>query len=595
MRPNRPEEDPPVTADAPVAAPGWPPDVAAAYRRSGTWTDDTLFALLVDAATQVATRPALVDGDRTWTYAELVVEVEALAAGLRTLLDVGDRLVVQLPNQAEAVLTTLACLAAGVVPVWALPQHRERELGAFVRHCGARALVTAAVHRGFDSEALAHQVRTASPVLEHVVVVGEPARAGSVPFADLARGAAQDAPLVADGPPSADAVAVLIPSGGTTGASKIVPRTHNDLGAMLRAACAAARFDSTSTYLVVLPVGHGFANTGPGVLGTLLSGGTVVLSPSPAPETALPIAARHRATATSVVPAILQRWVDHLDTEPDAAPSLVLVQSGAAYLPPELAAAAERQLGCVVQQVYGMSEGLTCVTRVDDPTDVRRTTQGRPLSPLDELRVVDDDGAEVPDGQVGTLTVRGPYTVRGYYRSPEVDARSFTADGRYITGDLVVRRPDGRIVVQGRTGDTINRGGEKIVAAEVEDLLRDLDGVTDCAVVGVPDRVYGEEVCAVVVTTGPPVTLEDVATHLRDRGLAGYKTPRQVLAVDALPLTGIGKVDRRRLRALATAAGLSPVADPAPGPGRPPGADLASTTAGGALPAPRDGQERRTP
>ncbi|WP_407319809.1 AMP-binding protein [Isoptericola halotolerans] len=553
---NRTEEVFPMTVDLPVQdAPGWPTQLARSYRRDGAWDDVRLFELLIDAATCCATREALVDGDRSWTYAELVVEVEALAAGLRGVLDVGDRVVVQLPNRAEAVLTTLACFAAGTVPVWALPQHREHELTAFAGHCDARALVTMGTYRGFDYEALGHHVRDQVPSLDHVVVVGAPRFPGSVPFARLARGAGQSLPLVQDGPASADDVAVLIPSGGTTGASKVVPRTHNDLGHMLRAACAASRFDRSSRYLVVLPVGHGFANTGPGVLGTLVAGGTVVLCPSPAPETALTLAVRHRATATSVVPAILQRWVEHLDEHPDAAPSFVLVQSGAAHLAPSLADAAERHTGCVVQQVYGMSEGLTCMTRIGDPLDVRRRTQGRPISPFDELRVVDDDGAPLPDGEVGTLTTRGPYTVRGYYRSPDVNRRAFTPDGWYVTGDLVVRRPDGRIVVKGRTGDTINRGGEKVAADEVEDLLRCLSGVEDCAVVAMPHRTYGEEVCAFVVgRDGRPVGHSEVVQHLEAVGLSRFKVPKQVFDVASLPLTGIGKIDRRRLRAEAARA-----------------------------------------
>ncbi|MDO8145894.1 (2,3-dihydroxybenzoyl)adenylate synthase [Isoptericola sp. 178] len=563
-------------------APAWPPRFAAAYRRDGVWDDATLFELLVDAATRHATREALVDGGRTWTHAELVVEVEALAAGLRTRLDAGDRVVVQLPNCAEAVLTTLACFAAGTVPVWTLPQHREHELAALAGHCGARALVTSGTYRDYDHEALGHRVRDRLGHLEHVVVVGEPRDPRSVRFTDLPRGAGGSSPLVRRGPASADEIAVLIPSGGTTGASKVVPHTHNDLGHMLRAAGAACRFDHTSRYLVVLPVGHGFANTGPGILGTLVAGGTVVVSPSPAPETALRLAVRHRATATSVVPAVLARWVEHLEAHPDEAPSFVLVQSGAAYLAPGLAAAAERLTGCVVQQVYGMSEGMTCVTRVDDPLEVRRHTQGTPISPADELRVVDDDGVEVPDGHVGTLSARGPYTIRGYYRSPEADRRAFTPDGWYVTGDLVVRRPDGRVVVKGRTGDTINRGGEKVSADEVEQILREHGDVDECAVVAMPHDAYGEEVCAFVVCGSRAVGHDEVVEHLRAAGLAEFKLPKQVFPLHALPLTGIGKIDRRRLRAVAAraqdAARPSPVAPSGTEPCRAPAAALASVT-----------------
>lgn len=542
----------------PRSAATWPPAVASDFRARGLWRDVTLFDAVRDAAATHAGREALVDGDRRWTYADLVVEVEALAAGLRARLDVGDRVLVQLPNVAEYVLTTLACLAAGIVPVWSVPQHRTRELTAFASHCAVRAVVTTSRHRGVDHEALAHEVREAVSSVEHVVVVGSPSHRGSTPFTDLSGGHAQRKSPVDDGPSDADALAVLIPSGGTTGASKLVPRTHNDLDCMLRAACDRSRFDHTSRYLAVLPLGHGFVNTGPGVLGSLVAGGTVVVCPSPAPEVALPLAAQERVTATSVVPAILARWVEHaataVATRP-VVPTMRLLQVGGARLEPDLAERAEHRIGGVVQQVFGMSEGLTCTTRVVDRPEVRWGTVGRPISPADEIRVVDEDGVPTPVGTPGLLLARGPYTVRGYYRSPSSDATAFTPDGWYVTGDLVVCRPDGRLVITGRATDTINRGAEKVSAEEVESLIHELDAVGDCAVVGVPDPVYGAEVAVFVVPVAQrPVSLEDVANHLERRGLAAYKVPRHIFQTPRIPLTGIGKVDRHALRETAREA-----------------------------------------
>lgn len=515
----------------------------------------TLFEALVDSAAEHANRQALVADGREWTYAELVVEVEALGAALHGFLQPGDRVILQGPNRAETVLTTLACFASGVVPVWALPQHRELELTAFAEHTGARAIVTSGGGEpGVDHESLAHAVRAKVASLEHVIVMDHPRQSGSMAFGSLASQDSQERPLLLNGPSSADALAVLIPSGGTTGASKIVPRTHNDLGYMLRQACRASRFDRTSRYLAVLPLGHGFVNTGPGVLGTLMSGGTVILSPSSSPEKAFPLAVRHEATATSVVPAVLQRWVDHARAGQGPVPSFVLAQSGAAFLPPDLAAAAEDAFECTVQQVYGMSEGLTCVTRIDDPVDVRRTTQGWPLSTRDEMRVVDDHGQDLGLGRVGTLLTRGPYTIGAYYQAPETDRVAFTADGWYITGDLAVLRQDGRVSIQGRTGDTINRGGEKVSAAEVEHVLLQHEDVDACAVVAMPDPVYGQDVCAFIVPCPGRelVNRDELAGHLTRHGLAPYKAPRAVLPLTAIPLTGIGKVDRRALRAQAT-------------------------------------------
>lgn len=260
---------------------------------------------------------------------------------------------------------------------------------------------------------------------------------------------------------------------------------------------------------------------------------------------------------TSVVPAIVLRWLEHLaarasDGEPDRRPGRqpVLLQVGAARLDPAVGREVERLLPAVVQQVYGMSEGLMCATAPGDPPDVRLATQGRPISPADEVRVVATDGQDAGPGATGELWTRGPYTVRRYHRSPAADAAAFTPDGWYRTGDLVRRTPEGRVVVVGRLKDVINRGGEKISAEEVEDVIRTHDAVLRCAVVGMPDERLGEVVCAYVVPRPgtDPARLGDIGRHLTERGLAPYKVPKMIIAVDRLPLTGIGKVDRKRLR-----------------------------------------------
>ena len=146
-----------------------------------------------------------------------------------------------------------------------------------------------------------------------------------------------------------------------------------------------------------------------------------------------------------------------------------------------------------------MAEGLLNYTRLDDPDEVICTTQGRPLSPGDEVRIVDASGRDLPDGEPGALLTRGPYTPRGYFRAPEHNARSFTSDGWYRTGDIVRLGPGGNLVVEGRDKDMINRGGEKISAEEVENLLYRVPGIAQAAAVAVPDAILGERVCAVIV------------------------------------------------------------------------------------------------
>src|SRR5690606_32527412 len=194
--------------------------------------------------------------------------------------------------------------------------------------------------------------------------------------------------------------------------------------------------------LAALPAAHNFPMSSPGFLGVLHAGGTVVLAPDPSPKSALALIETERVTITAVVPPIALLWLDAVEhgTQRDRdLSSLRVLQVGGAKFAPEAARRVRPVLGCTLQQVFGMAEGLVNYTRLDDPEDIATTTQGRPLSPADEIRIVDDADRPVPDGEVGHLLTRGPYTIRGYYRADEHNAAAFTADGFYRTGDLVRR------------------------------------------------------------------------------------------------------------------------------------------------------------
>jgi len=197
-----------------------------------------------------------------------------------------------------------------------------------------------------------------------------------------------------------------------------------------------------------------------------------------------------------------------------------------------------------------MAEGLLNYTRLDDPEEIICTTQGRPLSPADEVRLVDEHDRDVPDGEPGLLLTRGPYTLRGYYRAAEHNARSFTADGWYRSGDICRRTPEGNLVVEGRDKDMINRGGEKISAEEIENLVYRLPAVSQVAAVAMPDAVLGERVCLYVVPrAGAELTLEQVRQSIEDLGVARYKLPEHLVLTDSLPATKVGKIDKKALRA----------------------------------------------
>ncbi|HEX5742160.1 MAG TPA: AMP-binding protein [Pilimelia sp.] len=537
---------------------GWPPEFADRYRAAGYWRDELLGDLAAAGAARWPDRTALVDGDRRWTYTELAAGAAAVAAGLRRLgLGDGDRLLVHLPNVAEFVLLLLGAARIGAVPVCALPAHRETELTHLARLAGARAYVAADVAGGYDHRPLARRLRATVPELDTVIVVGDPAE--FTPFTALS--APDPAPPAPADPPAADPpgprpgdVAVLLLSGGTTGLPKLIGRTHHDYAYNWRASADVCALTADDRYLVALPAAHNFALACPGLLGALAVGGRVVLCPDADPATVFPLVERERITVTALVPPLALVWLEAADDGGADLSSLRLLQVGGARLGAGVAARVAPVLGCALQQVYGMAEGLLNFTRLDDPPALVHDTQGRPLSPADEVRIVDPTGAEVPDGELGELHTRGPYTLRAYYPDVPATAGAFTADGFYRSGDLVRRLPSGHLRVEGRRTNVVNRGGDKVPVEEVEDLLLRHPDIADVAVVGVPDPVLGERTLAFVVprrrgAAGPD--RRDVAAHLTALGLAAFKIPDRLRVVPDLPRTGVGKVDRRALAARA--------------------------------------------
>ncbi|MFE7659496.1 (2,3-dihydroxybenzoyl)adenylate synthase [Streptomyces celluloflavus] len=532
------------TAAADTGHVPWPEEFAARYRGEGYWRNETLGGILHAPLLSRGQGTALVAGRETMSYEELDRTAERLACGLHRIgIGKGDRVVVHLPNIPEFVVLILALFRIGAWPVPALPSHRESEIRGLCEHSEAIAYVGPAIHAGTDYRPLARSVHSAVSTVRHILLAGDPAEFTTL--ADLRRA---DATPLDCPPPVPGDVAMLLLSGGTSGPPKLIPRTHQDYAYNIRHSARLCAIDETDTYLAVLPAAHNFTLGCPGILGTLGAGGTVVLAADAGPEEALDLVEREGVTVTALVPPLVPLWIEaNARRAPAALSSLRLLQVGGARLFPENARQVRPALRCRLQQVFGMAEGLISLTRPDDPEEVVTQTQGRPMSPGDELRVVDDNDDDVTPGQTGHLLVRGPYTVRGYYRSPEHNLTAFTPDGFYRTGDLARLTRTGHLVVEGRTKDVINRGGEKVPAEEVEGHLLAHPAVHDAALVGIPDDFLGERTCACVVPRCTPPTLTDLTAFLRDRGLAAYKLPDRLEVVPDLPRTGVGKTDKQAL------------------------------------------------
>lgn len=535
----------------------WPRETAERYRKLGHWRGVTLGGELRRWAEWYGDRVALVGGGRRLTYRELDAWVDRLAAGLRAR-GVGreDRVVVQLPNVPEFVALCFALYRIGALPVLTLPAHRSHEISSLCELSGAVAYVVADRHRGFDYRPLAEEVRSGVESIREVFVVGDPGP--FTPFDALAR----EAPEVADpgaevaGPGPAD-VAFFLLSGGTTALPKLIPRTHDDYAYQVRAASEVCGVDESCVYLAVLPLPFNFTWGCPGVLGVLSHGGTVVLATGQGPEECFRLIEEEGVTLTSVVPTVAHLWLEGLEWVERDLSSLRVIQIGSAKLHPEVARRIEPAFGCSLQQVFGMAEGLICMTRDTDAPETVTTSQGTPISAEDELRVTGPEGLPVAPGEAGELLTRGPYTLRGYYRAPEHNARAFDEEGFYHTGDLVRLTEAGGVVVEGRVKDIIVRGGDKISAAEVEAQVSSHPGVQQAAAVPLADPVLGERVCVCVVPVpgGDPPTLAELKTLLTARGVAPFKLPERLLVLDSFPLTGLGKVDKKRLAVRASEPG----------------------------------------
>jgi 2,3-dihydroxybenzoate-AMP ligase len=293
---------------------------------------------------------------------------------------------------------------------------------------------------------------------------------------------------------------------------------------------------------------HNFTLGCPGVLGALAHGGTAVIAPDAGIETVTRLIETERVTAISAAVPLIVNWLNVDSSRSCDFSSLRVLINGGAKLVPELRRRVELRFGCTFQESFGTGEGLLNMTRLDDPAEIRFTSSGRPISPADEVRIIDEHGNDVPDGVVGELICRGPYTVRGYYNAPEKDRPAFTSDGYYRMGDMV-RRIDGNLYVQGRLKDIINRGGEKISCEEVENYILGHPKIRNVCVVAMPDATFGEKACAFVIPVeGQTVDLDEIKNFLLKRNIAKFKLPERLTVVNEFPISPAGKILRGELR-----------------------------------------------
>lgn len=529
-----------------IAFTAWPEELAQSYRQRGYWQDLPLSDIL---SRQLATPTqaqacAIVCGERQFSYAELARLSDNLAANLARLgLGHGDTALVQLPNQAEFYLVLFALFKLGVAAVYALPSHQRQELSAYAGQIQPRLVIASAQHALFEQEEFTQHLRRLCPTLETVVISGQNSYA--LNLAELFQASGESTPAYA--PVAADQVAFFQLSGGSTGTPKLIPRTHNDYYYSVRRSAEICQLNRQTRFLCALPAAHNYTLSSPGGLGVLYAGGCIVLAANPAAELCFDLIKTQQVSMVALVPSAVMMWLHAASLAKPDLPTLRLIQVGGASFAESLARQVLAVFNCQLQQVFGMAEGLVNYTRLDDDLTTICCTQGKPMSDADEVEVRDADGRLVGVGQTGLLHTRGPYTFRGYFQAPEQNARVFDERGFYCSGDLVQQDARGYLKVVGRVKDQINRGGEKIAAEEIENLLLRHPAVLQAALVALPDPLLGEKSCAVVVLK-QSIKSSVLRRYLREAGIAEFKLPDRFVEMSDLPLTAVGKTDKPALR-----------------------------------------------
>jgi 2,3-dihydroxybenzoate-AMP ligase len=528
----------------------FPSEFAANYRAKGYWQDRSLAQEFDVIYKRFADRTVLIDGDRHFNYAELDKITTNLALNL---LEIGlkplDRVVPTLPNVHEFVLLYFALQKIGAIPIAALVTHRYAEISQFVNLSTATACVYPEISGDFNFSPVIERVQAENSSLHIRIVLGSP-KAGEHSLRDLInRPATLAASRLTDIIINPMDPCIFQLSGGTTGIPKLIPRTNNDYAYNSKVAASVCEVDAESVLLLVLPIAHNLPLACPGIQGFMFQGAKVVVHSNTRPTEMFELIQKHRVTHLKVVPALLIRLINDPCIGDYDLSSLKLIQSGGQRMQPEVRAKTRSLIpGIFVQENFGMSEGTLMFVRASDSEEVKLQTCGRPVCPDDEVKLLDEDDREVPMGSVGELTVRGPYTLRGYFGVPEYNAKQFTSDGFYRSGDLMRMHPSGNYVVEGRKKDLINRGGEKISAEEVENLILMHPAVQNAACVPMPDANMGEKMCAfVILKSQQQLTLKELVSFLLTKEIAKFKLPERLEVLADFPVSTFGKVSKKAL------------------------------------------------
>lgn len=517
------------------------------YVERGLWLNRTLIDIFDEHVANHPDKLACVSRSGRWTYREVAEKVEVLAANLARLgIGHGDVISVQLPNRGEFLLIHLAATRIGAVTNGLLPIYRSKDISYILGLARSKVAIIPDTFRNYDYPATYREVRSGLPDLEHIFVVGETCPDDMEAFSELMddTGAPPVTPRKFDG----DDVTIMIFTSGTESSPKGVMHSHNTLLYGNLAGAQLMKLGSDEVVWSVSPIVHATGIEW-NLRQAIVLGGTLVMQEIWDPEVALELIEREGITMTCAATPFATMLLDAPSLATRDTSSFRVFLCGGAAIPATLGAEVQDKIGCNLIPCWGMSECFAAtMCSVEDPDDKRWGSDGAAM-PGAEVAIFDEDRVTLlKPGEVGEIGTRGPHVCLGYFRNPERNADTFR-DGWLFSNDLGVMDEKGYLRVVGRKKDIINRGGLKVSAREVEELIARHPAIQNIALVGVPDRRLGEKSCAfVVLRPGATLALEELTGFLDGLGVARYKLPEYLSVVEELPMTLTGKVQKFRLK-----------------------------------------------
>ena len=528
------------------------PEDAERYTKYRWWLGITWGDMLDKGSDLYPRKEILVDDTTRLTYKELREKVDKLAISFMELgIKERDFVLLQIPNWHEFIIAFYALQKAGAIAVLLVARHGIAEINYLSGLTHPVAWIGPAQYKKTEYLPMIKSVMKDNKELKHIISVRAPDNKSFIPLemlTDAGKLTPANLEALAARRPEPTEVSIILPTGGTTGLPKAVPRTHNDYIASVEYHTKAYEVTSDDTMLTAAPVSHAQAIHNC-VGGAFFNYAKYVLTDSTNAEDICKVIEREKVTAFPTVPALIHRILELDNLKDYDLSSLKRLYAGGAPSTPELVKGVYDKIGCKFVNTLGSSEGPGAMTRLDDDFKTVCTSVGRKDCPYTQVRITDQYGKEALPGKEGELTMKGPNIFNGYFKSPEDNRQVFTKDGFYRTGDLARIDEAGNITITGRIKETILRGGETLSAIGIEHLISSHAAVAEVAVIGMPDKALGERICAYIkLKPGTALAFEELITYMKGIGASVLQLPERIEFIDAMPLTNVGKTDKKILK-----------------------------------------------